>query len=175
MEAANAFLAEFIVKFNKKFGVKASDPESAFRELEPEVNIDFILCQKEERQIIANSGFSFNGKYYQLYKNGKKAKSIPKAKITVLTSSKIGIKASYAGVVYDTNLLDERPKVAVKSVPNSESKKAKHVPAKDHPWRNSGNEKPIPPLYESFLLRDETDHEIQELLNSLFNSTRAWV
>lgn len=174
MEAANAFLAEFIVKFNKKFGVKASDPESAFRELEPGVNIDFILCQKEERQIIANSGFSFNGKYYQLYKNGKKAKSIPKAKITVLTSSKIGIKASYAGVVYDTNLLDERPKVAVKSVPNSESKKAKHVPAKDHPWRNSGNEKPIP-LYESFLLRDETDHEIQELLNSLFNSTRAWV
>ena len=174
MEAANAFLAEFIVKFNKKFGVKASDPESAFRELEPEVNIDFILCRKEERQIIANSGFSYNGKYYQLYKNGKEAKSIPKAKITVLTSARIGVKAAYAGVIYDTKLLDERPKRAVKSSPKNESKKGKCIPAKDHPWRNSGNEKPIP-LYESFLLRDETDHEIQELLNSLFNYTRAWV
>ena len=174
MEAANAFLAEFIVKFNKKFGVKASDPESAFRQLEPEVNIDFILCRKEERQIIANSGFSYNGKYYQLYKNGKEAESIPKTKITVLTSARIGVKAAYAGVIYDTKLLNERPRRPVKSSPKSESKKGKFIPAKDHPWRNSGNEKPTP-LYEEVLLRKETDAEIQEILNGLFNSTRAWV
>ena len=174
MEAANEFLAEFIAKYNEKFGVKPSNPEPAFRELEPGINIDFILCRKEKRQIIANSGFSYNGKYYQLYRNGKKAKSIPKAKITVLTSSRIGIKAAYAGIVYDTRLLDERPQSTVKSVPVNESKKGKHIPAKDHPWRRLGNKKPIP-FYENFLQRDETDAEIQELLNGLFNSTRAWV
>ena len=35
---------------------------------------------------------------------------MPKAKLTVLTSSKIGIKAIYLGEVYETLLLEERPK-----------------------------------------------------------------
>lgn len=168
MEAANAFLAEFIDKFNEKFGVKPEDPKSIFRDLDSNINLDHILCVKEERTIINESGFSYGGQYYQLTKNGQKASSIPKAKITVLTSSKIGVKASYAGVVYDTKILDERPR---KSVPvQHESKKSKNkkaAPSKEHPWRQPTNKRPI-------LSYEETDTEILEILDGLFNSTRAW-
>lgn len=118
MEAANAFLAQFIKSFNKKFAVEPENPESAFRELDPSIDLDYILCIKRTRTIIEGSAFSYGGQYYQLIKNGKKATAMPKAKLTVLDSPKIGVKAIYADVVYDTKILDERPKKAVTNPPN---------------------------------------------------------
>jgi transposase len=168
MEAANAFLAEFIDKYNEKFGVEPENPEDAFRDLDSNINIDHILCVKEDRTIINESGFSYGGQYYQLTKHGKKASSIPKAKIEVLTSSKIGIKACYAGVVYDTKVLEERPKKVVANQHKSNQKQnEKAVPAKEHPWRQPANK-------SRTFSYEETDTEILEILNGLFNSTRAW-
>ncbi|MGH2330645.1 hypothetical protein [Thermoanaerobacter mathranii] len=89
MEAANAFLSQFIVAYNEKFGVEPENPEPAFRPLDSNINLDDILCAKEERTIIEGSVFSYKGKYYQLIKNGKKAPAMLKAKLTVLSSSKI--------------------------------------------------------------------------------------
>ncbi|WP_197702822.1 ISNCY family transposase [Thermoanaerobacterium sp. RBIITD] len=75
MEAAYAFLSQFIVAYDEKFGVEPENPESAFRPLDSNINLDYILCVKEERTIIEGSAFSYKGKYYQLIKNGKKGSS----------------------------------------------------------------------------------------------------
>jgi hypothetical protein len=125
---------------------------------------------KEERTIIESSAFSYKGQYYQLAKNGEKAAAMPKAKLTVLSSSKIGVKAIYADVVYDTKALAERPKKAVAGSSKSQGREQcrKRVrPAYDHPWRQSPDKKPM-------LSYEETDTEIIEMLNDLFSSTRAW-
>lgn len=168
IEAANAFLAEFIVRYNEKFGVEPEDTNSAFRVLDSSINLDYILCIKEDRTIIEGSAFSYKGHYYQLTKNGKKATAMPKAKLKVLTSTRIGVKAFYSNVVYDTKTLDERPKKAVaSSTKNKINKNSKTVPSINHPWKQQIDKK-IMPSYE------ETDTEIQEILNGLFNSTRAW-
>jgi hypothetical protein len=166
MEAANTFLSAFIDEYNKKFGVEPEDPTLAFRALEPSINLDYILCIKEERTIIEGSAFSYKGQYYQLTKNGEKTAAMPKAKLTVLSSSKIGVKAIYADVVYDTKALAERPKKAIAS--SSKSQGHKRIrPANDHPWRQSPDKKPM-------LSYEETDTEIISMLNDLFSSTRAW-
>jgi len=168
MEAANAFLSQFIVAYNEKFGVEPENPEPAFRPLEPGIEFDHILCIKEERTIIEDSAFSYKGKYYQLVRNGRKAAAMPKAKLTVLSSSKIGVKAIYAGVVYDTLVLEERPKK--KNLKPSEKQPQKRTPVKpaaDHPWRQMPQKRPN-------FVYEETDREIIEMLNQLFNSTRAW-
>jgi hypothetical protein len=170
MEAANAFLAAFIGGYNKKFGVVPEDPKPAFRALEPSINLDYILCIKEERTIIEGSAFSYKGQYYQLTKNGKKAAAMPKAKLTVLSSSKIGVKAIYADAAYDTKALAERPKKAVAGSSKAKNQEHGHKrikPANDHPWRQSPDKKPT-------LSYAETDTEIIEMLNDLFSSTRAW-
>ena len=169
MEAANAFLAQFIKSFNKKFAVEPENPESAFRELDPSIDLDHILCIKRTRTIIEGSAFSYGGQYYQLIKNGKKAAAMPKAKLTVLDSPKIGVKAIYADVVYDTKVLDERPKKAVTNPPKERKNQNDKVrkPSKNHPWRQSASKKPI-------LSYEETDSQIIEMLNDLFDSTRAW-
>lgn len=170
IEQANAFLAEFIVKYNNKFGVEPEDINPAFRCLDSVINIDHILCIKQERTIIEGSAFSYSGKYYQLIKNDKKASALPKAKLTVLTSSKIGVKAMYSNVVYDTKQLDERPKKAIQIKARKEQDN-KSKPSKDHPWRQL-DKKPTPSYREDILY--EQDTEIDEIIKGLFNSTRAW-
>lgn len=167
MEDANAFLVEFIKKFNKKFGVVPEDSKSAFRSLDENMNLDHILCIKENRTIIEGSAFSYKGQYYQLVKDGKKASAMPKAKLTVLTSSKIGVKAMYSNIVYDTKTLDERPKKAVVNLPKKVKQSKKAIPAENHPWRQPINKRPT-------LSYEETDSEILKILDELFNSTRAW-
>lgn len=173
IEQANAFLAEFIIKYNKKFGVEPEDDNPAFRCLDSDINLDYILCIKEERTIIEGSAFSYGGEYYQLMKNDKKANALPKAKLNVLTSSKIGVKAMYSDVVYDTRKLDERPKKAISIQPKSNKEKSnKTKPSKNHPWRQQLDKRPIPSYREDILY--EQDTEIDEILKGLFNSTRAW-
>ncbi|MFY9213400.1 MAG: ISNCY family transposase [Tissierellaceae bacterium] len=170
IDQANAFLAEFMVKYNKKFGVEPEDANTAFRFLDSNINLNHILCIKEQRTIIEGSAFSYGGQYYQLIKGDKKASALPKAKVTVLSSSKIGIKAMYSNVVYDTRKLVERPKKSIQI----EAKKVqdnKSRPSENHPWRQL-DKKPIPSYREDILY--EQDTEIAEILKGLFNSTRAW-
>jgi hypothetical protein len=51
IEAANAFLSQFIVAYNEKFAVEPENPEPAFRPLDPDIELDYILCIKEKRAI----------------------------------------------------------------------------------------------------------------------------
>ncbi|MGO1651880.1 ISNCY family transposase [Senegalia sp. (in: firmicutes)] len=172
IEQANTFLAEFIVKYNKKFGVVPEDDTPAFRSLDSNIDLNHILCIKEERTIIEGSAFSYGGRYYQLIKNNKKASALPKAKLTVLTSSKIGVRAMYSNVVYDTKQLEERPKKA--NFHQAKMKTNKSKPSKNHPWRNNSDKKTTPSFKES-LLYEKEDIELDNILKDLFNSTRAWV
>jgi hypothetical protein len=122
--------------------------------------------------IIEDSAFSYGGKYYQLLKNGKKASALPKAKITVLISNKIGVKAMYSDVIYDTRELTERPKKAVNH--QHKEKIGNTKPSKDHPWRKISNKKAITHARED-LFYEKEDIEIDNILKDLFNSTREWL
>lgn len=170
MEDANAFLMTFMRDYNQKFGVVPENPESAFRTLDPGINLDLILCIKVDRKVIDGSAFSYQGCYYQLVKNNKIANAIPKANLKVLIGPKIGVKAIYANVVYDTIVLKERPKKAsLRNQENQLNKQSltKSKPALDHPWRDITKKK-------ATFSYEETDSEILDMLNDLFGSTRAW-
>ena len=49
IKEANAFLPGFIQRFNTRFAVVPREPQSAYRPLEEDINIDDILCRKEAR------------------------------------------------------------------------------------------------------------------------------
>jgi len=162
-------LKKGVLKEGPAFIVEPENPQPAFRPLDPAINLDYILCIKERRTIIEGSAFSYKGKYYQLVKDGKKVPAMPKAKLTVLFSPKIGVKAFYAGTIYDTLILEERPKKQALQQPEHKSEK-KHNPVKpapDRPWKQQAQKRPR-------ISYEETDREILEMLDQLFNSTRAW-
>lgn len=163
MQEANAFLAMFIVKYNKQFAIEPRDPQSAYRKLENNINLDHILCVKETRLVDNGSTFSYGNVYYKVIRNGKTMPVIPKAKIIVLKSSQFGLKVQYSGSVYDVEALEALP--PKESTPKKLKKPRTPVkPAKNHPWKTksviSSN-----PLYE------ESDREI---LEALYSSRLAW-
>jgi len=101
--------------------------------------------------------------YYRVIKNGKIIPVIPKATITVLKSSRIGLKVEYSGSVYDVEVLDEPPKKEPKI--KKQTKKHKPVkPAQDHPWRTKSSQ-------YAALFYEESDREI---LEALYSSRLAW-
>ena len=94
--SANEFMKKYIKKFNKRFSVVPGG-ESVFRKLDKDTNLDYILCSKIPRKIDNGSAFSYKNNYYQLLSGGKVAVTIPRSRVSVLTSARIGIKALYSG------------------------------------------------------------------------------
>lgn len=163
LEEANAFLATFISKYNEKFAVEPKDPQSAFRHLEDNVNLEYILCLKDTRQVDNGSTFSFEGVYYRVIRNNKVMPVIPKSKVIVLKSPKFGLKVEYSGSIYDVEVLDALPpKTVAPKLPKQPRKPV--VPAENHPWKTKSVKFPVA-IYE------ESDREI---LEALYSSRLAW-
>jgi len=162
MDEANAFLAIFMKKYNERFAVAARDPQCAFRTLE-NIDLDYILCVKDTRQVDNGSTFSYEGSYYRGVRNGKAIPVIPKSKVTVLKSPRFGLKVQYSGAVYDVEALEALP---LKEVIPKQPKKPRQyaVPPENHPWKA----KPVRLPVSTY---DETD---QEILEALYSSRLAW-
>ena len=105
IEQANEFFPEFIKTYGKKFGVKPEKDESMFIKLPKYVNLDDLLTTKFTR-VVDNSGcFSFYNKKFQVISKD----ILPKSKVTVLMSKKIGIKVEYKGNKYDVITCEDLP------------------------------------------------------------------
>jgi transposase len=51
LEEANQVLTDFLPRFNQRFGVPAAQPESAYRIVDPELDLAGVLCIKELRRV----------------------------------------------------------------------------------------------------------------------------
>lgn len=105
IEQANEFLPKFAKEYGKKFGIKPQKDESKFIKLPKYVDLDRLLTTKFTR-VIDNSGcFSFYNKKFQII-----ADNIPpKTKLTILMSTKIGIKAEYKDKLYNVITCEDLP------------------------------------------------------------------
>ena len=160
VEEANAFFTAFLPRFNKRFAVPPACPDPAFGSLDERLNLDFILCVKEQRKLDGSHTFSFKGRCYQI--NAKGPNPPPRAKITVLYSPKFGVMASYQGQTYATLSTIKSPADKTAEARPTPTKTPKPVkPATDHPWKKA----------QCSFLYEQSD---RELLEALFNSTLAW-
>jgi len=158
--SANNFMKKYMAGFNRRFSV-APKGEPVFRKLRKGVNIDHILCRKIQRKLDGGSAFSYGRKYYQLISGGKPATTIPRSKVSVLISERIGIKASYSGKVYSLEGI-EKPRVKGYVKVKKDRRLLPVKPVTNHPWR-SGNS-------DGF----KYDPIDEEIAIGLFNSTIAW-
>lgn len=132
IKEANSFLPGFIKRFNAHFAVVPREPQSAYRPLEEDINIDYILCRKKTRKASQGSTFSFGGQIYCLSKNSQVVPLPNKTAITVLTSPRFGIKAEYKGGIYQVRKTVRPVRVIAKK-----DKVKRFIKVKDdHPWKN---------------------------------------
>jgi len=66
IEEANKVLARFLKGFNRRFTVKPSDPNSAFRPAPSRQEMQNILCLKETRVVANDHTISFEGLIFQI-------------------------------------------------------------------------------------------------------------
>ena len=147
---ANAFLVEYIPKFNEQFAVEPEQTESAYIPLAQD--LDHILCVREQRTVDNGGVFSFHGKLLKVIDE-----SVPgKAKIDIIASATKGVVALYKGSELEVfPYVKPKKQTASKAVPRA------RTPSVDHPWSVG---KPKIPLYSS----DLVDSEIRKMLVDIF-------
>jgi hypothetical protein len=67
LEEANQVLSDFLPRFNQRFGVPAAQPESAYRPVDPELDLGGVLCIKELRRVAKDNTVQYHGRTLQLY------------------------------------------------------------------------------------------------------------
>lgn len=92
-------MKKYIKKLNDRFSVIPMG-ESVFRKPGKSTNLDYVLYSKIPRKLDRGSTFSYKRSYYRLVSGGKPATTLPRSRVSVLTSERIGIKALYSGKVY---------------------------------------------------------------------------
>jgi transposase len=66
LEQANRFLETFIPAYNQRFAKPARDPQSAWRPLPPEVDLDRLFSTATERKVKADHTISYHGLTLQI-------------------------------------------------------------------------------------------------------------
>jgi hypothetical protein len=66
LEAANAYLPEFIAAYNARFAVPPRSTESAHRQLSKGDDLERILTLCERRTLSKNLTLSYNNRIYQI-------------------------------------------------------------------------------------------------------------
>ena len=64
---ANQVLAKFLPRFNQRFGVPADQAESAYRPVNPELDLGVVLCIKELRRVAKDNTVQYHGRALQLF------------------------------------------------------------------------------------------------------------
>jgi len=113
IETANKYLKEvFLVKFNKKFMVKARSESNLHTVLRTDEidKLDQIFSEHKERKVANDYTIKFENKYYQLYKSEDKKYSLRQwQKVCVEKHLNWDIKLSINWVYIESKVSFERP------------------------------------------------------------------
>ena len=148
LEAANAFLPDFLARFNARFALEASDPTLAWRPAPAAAPLETIICLRHERKATRGSTFSFEGTLFQLRdQKGAIAALVARRAVQVLLHLDGSRSALYEGSRYALSPLQQTPRAAEAAaqaaplVRAAEPKASRVQPAADHPWRRSWSTK----------------------------------
>ncbi len=105
IEEANSFLPQYIKKYNERFEQEPKSLENKFIPVPSYIDLDYLLTAKLTR-VIDNAGvFSIHNKKFQIVDND----IMPKAKVTIYMSHKIGIVVEYNKKRYKVVCIDNVP------------------------------------------------------------------
>ena len=105
IDEANEFLKQYIRKYNKKFSVKAESEENYFETVPSYIDLDLLLSIKLTRKIDSSGSFTIKNKKFQILNNN----IMPKSKINIYISKKIGIIAEHNNTKYKVICSDNLP------------------------------------------------------------------
>jgi len=148
IDAANAFLPNFIEDFNRRFAVTANNPDNAHRPLLDSHDLTKLFTEKYERTLSKNLIFQYNNTIYQI-KTSKQKYTLNKAKIIVQQGPQGEVSVFYKnqpleftavfqqerqGAVVDSKNLNECVNHLQESIKIEENNQP-YRPSRKHPWK----------------------------------------
>jgi hypothetical protein len=146
IDAANAFLADFMVDYNRRFAVSAQNPTDAHRPvLHSDEELRWILCLHHTRTLSKNLTFQFRNREYQIQTSGQ-GYQLRRAGVTVCEAFDSGVTVLHQGRPLPFRLLAQGEPPAplddekslhqtVQQAKRKQQEKPACKPAPDHPWR----------------------------------------
>lgn len=114
IEEGNAYLEDFRIDYNKRFGKPAESSQDAHRALPEYLDLSRVLCRKEKRMVFKSLEIAYKGKIYLI---DKKHVTLIRKKVDVLEHEQ-GTRIEYEGkglkyhvlseVPYEENVLDRK-------------------------------------------------------------------
>jgi transposase len=146
LEEAQAFLVDFVPRYNQRFAVEPASSQSAFRPVPKELDLTYVLCRREQRKILSGCSVAFKNCHLQPMLNHQPAYLPKGAVVEVLIPLDGPLKLAYKGVLYDIKELPQRAKPEGTSSPDVKTKQERkpHKPSPNHPWRRSYKLPPLP-------------------------------
>lgn len=129
-EQANAFLKEYLPRYNKRFGVCPANDTDVHVPLPRQVDLNRCLCIKTERTIRKDNTIALDGRFYQIEERGGKKVVVEERLDGSLHMISRGVSLKYREII-------ERPKK--EGAPKTDTRMFNQPPkpAKDHPWNRS--------------------------------------
>lgn len=129
-EEANAFLQEYLPRYNKRFKVCPAHEADVHVKLPRSIDLNKYLCIKKERTIRNDNTIALNGRLYQLEKGGGKKVMVEERLDGSLHMISKGISLKYREIT-------QRPEKEVVPKTDARAFNQPPKPAKDHPWKRS--------------------------------------
>jgi transposase len=129
-EEANAFLEEYLPRYDKRFRVCPANETDAHVRLPRHVDLDRYLCIKTERTLRKDNTIALDGRLYQIEERGGKKVVVEERLDGSMLMFSNGTSLTYKE-------LTERPQKEV--IPKTDARKfnRSQKPSKDHPWKKS--------------------------------------
>lgn len=105
IEKANAYLSKFLKRYIKRFGKTPTSEENKFCPVPDYLDLDILLTMRFSRVLDGAGCFTIKNKKFQVLDN----KILPKAKITIYMSEKIGVLVLYNNKRYKAICVDDLP------------------------------------------------------------------
>lgn len=129
IEMGNRFLDRYLVRFNKRFSIKACEGEDYHRPLPVDIDLDKILCIKTERALRNDFTIAHNKELYQI------EDSINAKKVIVEERINGRMLITYKGRLLRYKQITQRPLKEESKKPDIFKPRKIYIPPKDHPWR----------------------------------------
>jgi len=139
IEAANAYLPDYLKAHNEKFAVAAASPENSHRlALPSEAILNLILSHQEERILSKNLELSYKNVIYQIIHKGQ-GYAMRRARVTVCENKEKEVKLLYKNKLLAYKILDKKNQredaVSAKEINQKVDRRYRgHKPNQNHPW-----------------------------------------
>ena len=155
IEAANAFLGQYLVGYSRRFCAQPAKEGDLHRPLTKGMDLDRILCIKTERTLRNDFTIVHNGRLHQILDNIRAEKVMIEERI----DSSMIIK--YKDVVLKFKEITARPVKEVKEAYKFGIKRLYAPPPPNHPWRSSFK---INPQYTHYSQKEKVAPKEKRLL-----------